>query len=357
MLPLLWLTGPSGVGKSTVGWTLQQRLTRSGTPAAFIDADQLRNAAGVEAGEDDFIADGLLALEPRFRAAGARLLIVAGIMDDEAHFARLLPGATRGHVRVVHLGAADDTLIERIEKRRWNVELAPESVAYAHGFDTSWVDLSLDTTRLPAHRIADALVGLAEDLIDSPGAQRPLVPESDAAATVTLVSGAGGVGASTTGFLAFLKSAWAGESAGYIDSHQLGFFGDDPHAATAVALRAENTAALVRVMADRGIAQVIVSGDATTAHGLARALPGARTMWLHASPDAIAARIRARAAGGGPPLAGDRRLGLSGAELAASIAESVREAADPGFRPAGSVVIDTDGCSAEQVAGQIIAAR
>ena len=71
----------------------------------------------------------------------------------------------------------------------------------------------------------------------------------------------------------------------------------------------------------------------------------------------MAARIRARAAGGGPPLAGDQRLGLGEEEIAASIAASVREAADLGLRPAGSIVIETDGRSAEEVADQIIAAR
>ena len=357
MLPLLWLTGPSGVGKSTVGWALQQRLSRAGITAAFIDADQLRNTSGVEAGEDDFIAEGLLALEPRFRAAGARLLIVAGIMDDEAHFARLLPGASRGQVRVVHLGVTDETLVDRVERRGWNVELAAESVAYAHGFDATWADRSIDTTHLSAEQVVDSLLELAEDVIGSPGPSRPLPPDSDAEATATVLTGAGGVGASTAGFLAFLKRAWAGESAGYIDSHQLGFLGHDAHAPTAVALRAENTVALVRVMAARRISQVVITGDAATARELAHALPVARTIWLHASPDAIAARIRARAAGGGPPLAGDRRLGLSGTELAASIAASVAEASDLGIRPAGSLVIETDGRSADEVADQIVAGR
>lgn len=355
MLPLLWLTGPSGVGKSTVGWTLQQRLSHAGVTAAFVDADQLRNVSGVEIGEDVFITGGLMAFEPRFRAAGAELLIVAGIMDDESHLARLLPDAAREDVRVIHLRAEDDALVDRVERRGWNVELAPDSVAYAHGFDATWVDLSVDTTHLSAAQVADSLGGVARELVGSPVAGRPLPPESDAATTVTLLTGAGGVGTSTAGFLAFLKSAWAGERVGYIDSHQVGFLGDDPLAQAS--LRAENTLALARVMAARGIESLIVTGDAATARELSRALPAARTLWLHASPDAIAARIRARAAGGGPPLAGDRRLGLNDAEVTASIAASVAEAADPGIRPAESIVIDTDGRSAEEVADQIIAAR
>jgi hypothetical protein len=40
-VPVLWITGPAGVGKSTVSWQLFTELAGSGTPIAFADADQL----------------------------------------------------------------------------------------------------------------------------------------------------------------------------------------------------------------------------------------------------------------------------------------------------------------------------
>ena len=40
-MPVLWITGPAGVGKSTVSWQLFAELAGSGTPTAFADADQL----------------------------------------------------------------------------------------------------------------------------------------------------------------------------------------------------------------------------------------------------------------------------------------------------------------------------
>ena len=40
-IPVLWITGPAGVGKSTISWQLFTELAGSGTPTAFADADQL----------------------------------------------------------------------------------------------------------------------------------------------------------------------------------------------------------------------------------------------------------------------------------------------------------------------------
>jgi adenylylsulfate kinase-like enzyme len=39
--PLLWLIGPSGVGKSSVGWAIFTQLHRSGIKTGYVDLDQL----------------------------------------------------------------------------------------------------------------------------------------------------------------------------------------------------------------------------------------------------------------------------------------------------------------------------
>jgi adenylylsulfate kinase-like enzyme len=38
---LIWITGPSGVGKTTVAWRLWTRLKARGVPVAYVDIDQL----------------------------------------------------------------------------------------------------------------------------------------------------------------------------------------------------------------------------------------------------------------------------------------------------------------------------
>jgi adenylylsulfate kinase-like enzyme len=39
--PVLWLCGPSGVGKTAVGWEFFCQLGRAGIAASFVDIDQL----------------------------------------------------------------------------------------------------------------------------------------------------------------------------------------------------------------------------------------------------------------------------------------------------------------------------
>jgi hypothetical protein len=40
-LPVLWLYGPAGVGKTTAAWELFTELSRDGIPTGYVDIDQL----------------------------------------------------------------------------------------------------------------------------------------------------------------------------------------------------------------------------------------------------------------------------------------------------------------------------
>lgn len=356
---MVWLVGTSGVGKSTIGWQLQQALEHRDVPAAFVDADQLRNAAGVEATEDDFVADGLAVVEPIFQHAGARVLIVAGMVDDAAHLDRLLRVGRRPDVLVVHLHASDKTVMDRVERRRWNVELAADSVDYARRFDASWVDVAVDTTSMSPSEVVESLLERLERLVRPERLDTPLsvLPVIDAEPAVTLITGAGGVGLSTTGFLAFLQRMWSGERIGYVDSHQVGFVGADPRAPEAASLRAANSAALAAVMARRGIGHVVITADPLTARALIDIAKPAHVYWLDASDEVIESRHRARAEGGGPPLAGDHRLGLDDLSIRAAVAASIAEARDEALRPNDATIINTDELSAEDLARQINSAK
>src|SRR4029079_1518738 len=41
MIPVLWLSGPPGVGKTAVAWEIYRRLARAGADPAYVDVDQL----------------------------------------------------------------------------------------------------------------------------------------------------------------------------------------------------------------------------------------------------------------------------------------------------------------------------
>jgi adenylylsulfate kinase-like enzyme len=40
-LPVFWLYGPSGVGKTTTAWALYEQLAREGVRTGYVDIDQL----------------------------------------------------------------------------------------------------------------------------------------------------------------------------------------------------------------------------------------------------------------------------------------------------------------------------
>jgi adenylylsulfate kinase-like enzyme len=41
LIPVLWVCGPPGVGKTAVGWEIFSQLTQAGIEAGYADADQL----------------------------------------------------------------------------------------------------------------------------------------------------------------------------------------------------------------------------------------------------------------------------------------------------------------------------
>lgn len=359
MIPTLWFVGASGVGKTTVGLQLQGALERRGTRAAFVDADQLRNVAGVNSTEDEFVADGLRAIAQEFERSGAEVLVVSGMVDDDAHLARLRPEGLRSDVIVVHLHAAGQTVMDRVVRRQWNVELAADSVEHAQNFDRKWVDVTVDTTALSPAEIAEGLLARVEAVAESPRevARSEPTMQPSAGAALTVVTGAGGVGLSTVGFLTFLQGMWGGERIGYVDSHQLGFIGIDPRSRDLAELKARNSVTVAAVMARRGAEHVVITADPATSRSLVEVARPARVFWLDASDQAIESRHRSRAAGGGPPLAGDHRFGLDEDGIKAGVAAAIIEARDDSIRPPDYAVIETDNTSADDVASQITAAR
>jgi hypothetical protein len=108
------ICGPTGVGKSIIGFELHLGNLRSGLTAGYVDLDQLGfvNAPGAEdPGRHRLKARNLAAIWRTYHAAGARNLVATGPVQDEAAFrcyADALPGVAITLCRL-HAGRAELT--------------------------------------------------------------------------------------------------------------------------------------------------------------------------------------------------------------------------------------------------------
>ncbi|MFI9591932.1 hypothetical protein [Nonomuraea sp. NPDC052265] len=376
-LPLLWLSGPTGAGKSSAGWEIFARLGRGGVKAAFLDADQISLChPAPEGGTHRLRARNLAALWPGFRREGMRCLVLAGFVDtpeEVREYTALLPGAafTVCRLRVPHA-----ELRERFLGRGWRPDLVEEAVAEAAAQDRSrYADLCVDTGGLTvpetARLVLDRLGGWpaavpAPGPVTVPGPPVPVpgpgpepAPLVGGEVPLLWFSGATAAGKSTVGYEVFSRIHRSGVRAAYVDLRQIAALrpstGDEGRR-----LKAHNLAALWAGYRAAGAGCLVVSGGADsdeTVRGFARLLPGlAPTVFrLHASPATLLERVLLRGRGGGPATPGDELRGLSADALRAVAGRAAREAAALDRAGAGDVRLDTDDRPPHELARQVLA--
>ncbi len=118
--PLLWLFGPSGVGKSTVGWEVFTRLYRRGTRTGYIDLDQMGLCYPQPVDDPDnhrIKAANLGAVWATYRDAGARCLIGCGGAERAELVPLYLDTVPDTAPTLVRLRAGSAVLRERIFRR------------------------------------------------------------------------------------------------------------------------------------------------------------------------------------------------------------------------------------------------
>jgi hypothetical protein len=114
---VLWLCGPTGVGKSTVGFSAYLAVLRSGVPATYVDVDQLGFCA-TKPTDHLLRARNLAALWASFLSVGAQALVVVGPIATRSEamvYEQALPTATFTWCRL-HANRAE--LARRILSRR-----------------------------------------------------------------------------------------------------------------------------------------------------------------------------------------------------------------------------------------------
>ncbi|NUT96796.1 MAG: AAA family ATPase [Saccharothrix sp.] len=309
-VPVVWLCGPPGVGKSTVGWALHQRLRDSGVAAAFVDLDQL----GIcypeppsDPGRHRMQARNLDAVVTHLAATGVRCVVVSGVVDVTRGVpADLLPHAA---TTLCRLDVDPAVLRGRLAARQAPAEVIDQALAEAALVEPG-VTVRVDTTGLPVSAVVDEVVRRTGGRLATP--------------RVLWLCGATGVGKSTVGFAVYRRLLRAGHTAAYVDLDQIAGHGPADHP-----LRASILSDLWRTYRAAGAHTLVLTGpvaDAAELAGYARILPPITLYRLHASPTRLADRIASRAAGVGWPQPGDPLRDLPPADLDRVTARAADEA-------------------------------
>jgi hypothetical protein len=369
-LPVLWLYGSPGVGKTTVAWELFTELAADGTPTGYVDVDQLGMCYAAptpehwapEPASDPFRyrleAGNLDAVVANFHAAGARCVVASGVVDPvRGPRSDLVPHAALTPCR---LRAEPDELLRRLARRGNPNDDLDGIRADAAALDRRGADLTVDTTGLG---VADVLALVRKQIGAWPGEAGP-PPGAGASTTapgeILLLSGPSAVGKSTVGWRLYQRARHCGFRTAFVDLDQLGFRRPVPAGDPGNhRLKAANLAAVWQRFRASGADSLIAVGplghpDALDAY--TAALPNAtiRRCELHAGLDELTERVLRRGRGLRPGwgLAGDELFGAPEA-LLRRIAEQA--AADSTVPTAGTGErVDTDGRTPEDVAEEVL---
>ena len=124
---ILLITGPAGVGKSTLCWEMSAQLAAANVAHAVIETDELDRVfprprpddlERLRPGTTDVSSINLAAIWSTYRALGHSRLIMSGVMVhldlDRRWILAAIPGA---RITVVRLAATEPTILARLAQR------------------------------------------------------------------------------------------------------------------------------------------------------------------------------------------------------------------------------------------------
>ena len=153
-LPVLWLCGPPGAGKSAAGWAVYAGLAQSGAQTAFIDIDQLGMCAPQSPDDPHryrLKERNLSAMTANFRLAGCDALVAAGDLGSSPGLsADLVPGAL---LTTCHLRVSPGEQRRRLTSRGQGADFMADALQQAEELDrSSFADARVDTDGLADSR-------------------------------------------------------------------------------------------------------------------------------------------------------------------------------------------------------------
>jgi adenylylsulfate kinase-like enzyme len=368
-IPVLWLCGPPGVGKSTVGWETFAQLTGAGIEVGYVDIDQLGICYPERAsdpGRHRMKAQNLGAVVANYRAAGAKCVIVSGVVDPGRGLrADLAPLAA---LTVCRLRVGRDELKQRFLGRGGQPGMLEEVLSDADAMDASdFADVCVDISGLAvaeATRLVRERIGAWPRLMGPSrphGAGRDEGPAAAAGGPILLLCGPTGVGKSAVGFDLYRRTLRAGSTAAYVDLDQIGFCRPAPAGDPSNhRVKTRNLAAMWQTYRAAGAQCLVAVGPVendAAAQAYAAALPrAAMTLCLlHAGAGELTRRIMLRGQGGSWPQPGDPLAGQPTAHLLRVAASAAADAEALQHAVTGALRIDTDRLTVAAAADAIAA--
>lgn len=119
-VPVLIITGPVGVGKSTIAAAASELLDRRRVSHALVDADWLRwlyPRSATDPFETALGLENLAAVWNNYKAAGAKRLILVDVVESREALEACLSAIQGAEVTVVRLCASLQTIHSRLEGR------------------------------------------------------------------------------------------------------------------------------------------------------------------------------------------------------------------------------------------------
>ena len=165
---MLWLLGPSGAGKTTVGREICARLGDTGLSCALIDTDMI--GLCLPSNDDDpehhnLKARNLGALWPAFHEAGAQCLILTGGVEEPGQVALYVDRLPGADVTVCQLTLSEVEHRARIAERNGrSVAWADDLIAEGDELNSvDFADVRVDTGGLSVAESATQILLTAGD--------------------------------------------------------------------------------------------------------------------------------------------------------------------------------------------------
>lgn len=327
-LPVFWVTGAAGVGKSAAAWALWRRLAAEGVVAAYVDIDQLGMVDPLP--DDDpwahrVKATALDVLLPGYRAFGAQVVIVSGVVDVDAGPRAQL--SRPDDLTLVALDPSPEELRRRLADRGWEEPEIVEGLGEQAALTSSGVPEVVVST---AARTVDATVEELLPRVRRGAAAGAVSGESPSTVRVPVfaITGPRAAGTSTLGFALASRRWQLDVCTGFVDTEQLSFL-----SGVATAVRAElarhQLARMHERLAAGGAGLLVVGGRpvALDERGLRRCLGAAPLLLVRLAADrpTYDSHVRSRYDGSEARLAGDDLVGATDEHLAAVVTAALAE--------------------------------